>query len=203
LDALFPYLGKWLMLKLLIFYLLFFGAAMVLPTVRVWRQTGVNPLVLPSSDNAEGFVGRMFKVVIAELGLYLLLGAMHVIGSIGAIPLPAISAMIGWALLIASFLWVVVAQYQMGRSWRIGIDAKVKTELVATGLFRRSRNPIFLGMIVQLAGLFFVQPDAVTLLALMTGFILISVQIRLEEAHLLSLHGNIYAHYRGTVRRWI
>jgi protein-S-isoprenylcysteine O-methyltransferase Ste14 len=58
-------------------------------------------------------------------------------------------------------------------------------------------------MIVQLAGLFFVQPDAVTLLALMTGFILISVQIRLEEAHLLSLHGNIYAHYRGTVRRWI
>jgi protein-S-isoprenylcysteine O-methyltransferase Ste14 len=191
------------MLKLLFFYLLFFGAAMVLPIVRVWRQTGVNPLVLPSTDNAEGFVGRMFKVVIAGLGLYLLLGAMHVIGSIGAIPIPEQSAWVGWVLLVASFIWVVVAQYQMGYSWRVGIDAKVKTELVATGLFRRSRNPIFFGMIMQLTGLFLVQPDAVTLMALMTSFILISVQIRLEEAHLLSLHGTMYAHYRGTVRRWI
>jgi protein-S-isoprenylcysteine O-methyltransferase Ste14 len=191
------------MLKLLIFYLLFFGAAMVLPTVRMWRQTGVNPLVLPSTDNAEGFVGRMFKVVIAGLGLYLLLGAFHLIPLIGAIALPEQSAIIGWALLIASFLWVVVAQYQMGRSWRIGIDANVKTELVATGLFRLSRNPIFFGMIVQLAGLFFVQPDAVTLLALMTGFILISVQIRLEEVHLSTLHGEAYGRYCAEVRRWI
>jgi protein-S-isoprenylcysteine O-methyltransferase Ste14 len=191
------------MLKLLIFYLLFFGAAMVLPTVRVWQQTGVNPLVLPSSDNAGGFVGRMFKVVIAGLGVYLLVGALKLNRPIGAISLPEQSAMIGWALLIASFLWVVVAQYQMGRSWRIGIDAKVKTELVATGLFRLSRNPIFFGMIMQLTGLFLVQPDAVTLMALVTSFILISVQIRLEEAHLLSLHGNMYAHYRDTVRRWI
>jgi protein-S-isoprenylcysteine O-methyltransferase Ste14 len=203
LDALFPHSGKWLMLKLLVFYLLFFGAAIVLPTVRVWQQTGVNPLVLPSTDNAEGFVGQMFKIVIVGLGVYLLLGALELIRPIGAIALPSQSTLIGWGLLIASFLWVVLAQYQMGRSWRIGIDANVKTKLVANGLFRLSRNPIFFGMMVQLAGLFFVQPDAITLLALMTGFVLISVQIRFEEAHLLSLHGEGYAHYRGTVRRWI
>ena len=41
------------MLDLLLFYALFFGIAMVLPSVRVWRSTGVNPLVLPSNDGAR------------------------------------------------------------------------------------------------------------------------------------------------------
>ena len=36
--------------------LVFFGLAFILPTVRVWRQTGRNPYVLPVSDDAYGFV---------------------------------------------------------------------------------------------------------------------------------------------------
>jgi protein-S-isoprenylcysteine O-methyltransferase Ste14 len=191
------------MLKLFIIYLLFFAAAMLWPTVRVRIQTGVNALVLPASDDAAGFVGRMFKVVILALGLYLLLGATGVIESIGPIALPAAAHWIGWALLGASFVWVVIAQYHMGRSWRIGIDTQVKTDLVANGLFRISRNPIFLGMMVQLAGLALVQSDAMTLAILAAGFILISVQIRLEETHLSALHGNDYAGYCAKVRRWI
>jgi protein-S-isoprenylcysteine O-methyltransferase Ste14 len=198
-----PFFRTLFMLKLFIFYILFFAAAMLLPTLRVWRQTGVNPLVLPSTDNTEGFVGRMFKVIIAALGIYLLLGGLALIQACGAIMLPLQTAALGWTLLIASFMWVVIAQFHMGRSWRIGIDAQIKTDLVAEGLFRVSRNPIFLGMIMQLAGLFLVQPDAATWSVLITSFVLISLQIRLEEAHLSAMHGEAYARYCSKVRRWI
>lgn len=190
---------------ILLFYLAFFTLAMVLPTLRVYRRTGINPLVLPSDDSVEGFVGLWFKLLIAALGTYLLaltLGWLAPIGPI-SLGLEQVRIALGWGLLLASLAWVVLAQWQMGNSWRIGIDAAHRTELVASGLFRWSRNPIFLGMIAQLLGLFLLQPDAITLLTLICGFVLISVQIRLEEAHLAGLHGDSYRAFAEKVRRWI
>lgn len=192
-------------LALLAFYLVFLALAMVLPTVRAWRQSGINPLVMPRDDTAEGFVGLWFKLVIAGLGGYLALGAASLVGQMGAIELPyaAILARIGWAMLLASLCWIVVAQWQMGRSWRVGIDRNVSTELVSNGLFKVSRNPIFLGMMVQLAGLALVMQDVVTALVFVVAYLLVSIQIRLEEAHLAALHGDAYAQYCSSVRRWV
>lgn len=157
------------MLTLLIFFLLFFAIALVLPTVRVWRQTGINPVVLPLSDDVAGFVGTWFKLLIFTLGLYLALGSLGLLAPVGEIQLPIYATAIGWCLLALSICWVVIAQFQMGKSWRVGIDTHVKTELVIHGLFRISRNPIFLGMIVQLLGLFLVHPDAITLTVFFGG----------------------------------
>lgn len=192
-----------MMIYLLLFYLVFFGVAMVLPTVRVWRQTGINPLVIPSRDDAEGFVGRAFKLLVVLLGAYLLIGGAGWPSGLGRLALPQWTIFVGWALLGASLLWVVTAQFQMGRSWRVGIDSANHTDLVRTGLFRFSRNPIFFGMLVQLCGLFLLQPDAVILTILVTGYVLISVQIRLEEGYLETLHGATYATFRGSSRRWL
>jgi len=105
--------------------------------------------------------------------------------------------------LAASFLWTVLAQRQMGVSWRIGVDQSRRTDLVARGLFRVSRNPIFLGMIVTLAGLFLVLPSTATLVIAVLGIVTIGVQVRLEEAHLLEIHGAAYAEYKRRVPRWI
>lgn len=190
---------------LLAFYLTFMFVAMALPTFRVWRATGVNPLTLPKDDSAAGFVGRMFKLLIATLGLYLVTGALGLhqgFGSIAQLHHPWLK-MAGWTLLGASVFWVVIAQFQMGQSWRVGIDDNVKTELVSRGLFKISRNPIFLGMIVQIAGLFFVLPDAITLTILVTAFMLISVQVRFEEEFLAKQHGEAYTAFAKSVRRWI
>jgi protein-S-isoprenylcysteine O-methyltransferase Ste14 len=193
------------MVYILLFYLAFFLAALVIPTLRVWRSTGINPLVLPRNDSVDGFVGLWFKLVIAGLGFYLLVLAMGWINAIGPIDLAGAEARgsLGWTLLLVSLGWVVLAQVQMGASWRIGIDSARKTDLVAAGLFRLSRNPIFLGMLIQLLGLFLLQPDAVTLLVLVSGYVLISVQVRLEEAHLQQQHGGAYREYAAKVRRWL
>lgn len=101
-----------------------------------------------------------------------------------------------------SVVWVIVAQAQMGASWRVGIDQAVPTEMVHRGLFRVSRNPIFLGMMAQLTGLFLVHPDAIMLVVLAAAYLLISVQIRQEELHLSAAHGDKYARYCSQVRRW-
>ena len=91
----------------------------------------------------------------------------------------------------------------MKNEWRIGIDTETKTELITSGLFGCSRNPIFFGMIVCLIGLFFCTANAVTALFLILGFILIQIQIRLEEEFLIKEHGEKYLNYKLKVGRFI
>lgn len=186
-------------------YLAFFAAALVWPSVRVWRRTGHNPLVLPRDDSVEGFVGLAFKLAVGGLGLYLAGLAAGWWAQVGPIASPARAerAAAGWALIGASLAWVILAQWQMGSSWRVGIDRARPAPLVRSGLFRFSRNPIFFGMMVQLVGLIVLLPDAMTATVLVGAFVLISVQIRLEEHYLRSVHGPAYDDYAASVRRWI
>jgi len=192
---------------LLAYFIAYFLLAFVWRSLLVYRRTGINPFVLPASADAYGYVGRAFKLVIVGcgavvLGLALVPGAEVWLGPY--MPLQQVSiAWIGWCLLVASLLWMLVAQAQMGASWRIGIDAERRTELVQRGLFSVSRNPIFLAMRVNLLGLFLVYPSAATLAILVAGEILVQVQVRLEEHHLQAMHANVYLDYCAKVRRWL
>jgi protein-S-isoprenylcysteine O-methyltransferase Ste14 len=185
----------------------FFLFGMVLRSWLVYRQSGVNPLVLPAADDAYGYVGRAFKLCMA-----LCLIAVAVIAfdpraaeRLGAWPLlqHAAARVGGWLLLVASLAWMLLAQAHMGLSWRVGIDSGRRTELVQHGLFAVSRNPIFLAMRLSLLGLLLVYPAAVTLALLVSGEILVQVQVRLEELHLRGLHGEAYRAYCARVRRWL
>ena len=110
---------------------------------------------------------------------------------------------IGWGFLILSIIVVWISQTQMANSWRIGIDEKNKTELVTSGMFSISRNPIFLGIMIANIGLFLVIPNAFTLVIILLSTTSINTQIRLEEAFLKREFGNEYKEYAKKVRRWI
>jgi protein-S-isoprenylcysteine O-methyltransferase Ste14 len=97
----------------------------------------------------------------------------------------------------------MLAQAQMGASWRIGIDTNASPPLVTGGLFALSRNPIFLGMRVSLLGLFLVLPNAVTLAILLAGEVLMQIQVRFEEDHLEATGGADYLAYHSSVGRWL
>jgi protein-S-isoprenylcysteine O-methyltransferase Ste14 len=58
-------------------------------------------------------------------------------------------------------------------------------------------------MILSLVGLFLTTPNALTGLFLILGYILIQIQIRLEEEFLTKEHGQNYLSYRQKVRRLI
>ena len=76
--------------------------------------------------------------------------------------------------------------------------------LVTEGVYRFTRNPVYLGQLLILVGwaIFLANPwcavGPVTFAAYITRF-----QIRPEERALASLFGNRYAGYAATVRRWI
>jgi len=191
---------------LLAYFLAYFMLAFVWRSLIVYRRTGVNPIVLPSSDDTRGYVGRASKFVVLGCAMVVLLitfgsDAPAWLSAYAAVN-SGMAASAGWLLLCVSLLWLLVAQAQMGASWRIGIDAQRSTELVQHGLFSVSRNPIFLAMRVNLLGLFLVFPAAATLALLVAGEILMQVQVRLEEQHLLQLHGQAYAEYCSRIRRW-
>lgn len=102
---------------------------------------------------------------------------------------------------VKALIWF--AQSQMTTSWRIGIDKKNKAKLVTHGLFSLSRNPIFLGVLMGNLGLFFVIPNAFTLVILSLSIVSVNTQIRLEEAFLLEKFGDSYISYKQKVKRWL
>lgn len=195
---------KW---YLLFYLLLFFLVVFVLPTWRVWKQTGVNPMVLPKNDTAYGFVGKAFKVLMGLIFAVVLVNAFAPHRMVWLSPIHYLStnwaSWTGFALLHFALILVALAQAEMKRSWRIGIDEARKTELVTGGIFRRSRNPIFLGLLLAMLGLFLVLPNALTLCLLVASYLVIQVQVRLEEDFLERSHGAAYQNYRRQVRRWI
>ncbi len=192
---------------LLVFLLIYFAVAFALPTYRVWKRTGVNPVTFRGADTAHDYIGKLFKVVMLGLTLVVIIYAFAPNYYSFLLPVSWLEKetvqIVGIFLLIISLGWTVAAQIQMGNSWRIGIDEEKQTALVQAGLFRRSRNPIFLGMIVTLIGVFLTIPNGLTLLFLVLGFVLIQIQVRLEEEFLLKMHGASYDDYQHTVRRWL
>ena len=194
-------------LFLLVYLIIFFGLAMILPSYRVWKTTGVNPYKFGKSESTHDYVGALFRLNILAVALIVILfiflpSLYKYLVPISYLSNPTLS-IIGQILLTLTLGWVLIAQVHMRKSWRIGIDKNVKTELIQTGLFKISRNPIFLGMRIMLLGLFLVLPNAATLATLFCGELLIQIQVRLEEEFLTHIHGEAYRAYRKQVRRWI
>lgn len=192
---------------LLVYFILFFTCAFWGVSYRVARRIKKSPMVLPNDDSAFGLVGRYFKQLMLALFLYVVFIAFvnepaHYLPALQWLAYPWLQYL-GVALMLFAFGGVLIAQYQMRDSWRIGIDTETKTKLVTTGLFRFSRNPVFTGMLLSLAGLFLAMPDVATLFFLLTGYLLIQVQVRLEEAFLAKEHGIIYQQYQLKIRRFL
>ncbi len=190
-----------------LFFVFYMLAAFVWPTYRTWKQTGINPLTFGNADNAHDLVGKWFKITIGLVPVNILclwLGKNVYRYTLTVWYLEKESLkLLGIVLCIASWLWTVVAQYQMGNSWRIGIDETNKSAFVTKGLFGLSRNPIFFGMLLTLIGFLLILPNALSLLALACGYLLMQVQIRLEEEFLAKQYGKEYKTYQQKVRRWI
>ncbi len=109
----------------------------------------------------------------------------------------------GAALLIAGCLLVVMAQIQMGLSWRVGVPEGGLGSLVTRGLFSISRNPIFVGMFLITLGVFVSNPQMVSALLPPLSAVLMALQVRIEEEALLLAHGATYRAYMARTPRWV
>ncbi len=194
-------------LYLLLFLLLSLGLTFVWTSVRVYRLTGVYPVTFSGSDSTHDYAGKLFKFLLMLLLAVLVLNVFSGQAYTYLLPFWYIEEkwikIIGLVFLHASLPWILIAQLHMGKSWRIGIDEKNLTTLITIGVFNHSRNPIFLGMLLSLMGIFLVLPNAFTLLILAVGYVLIQIQVRLEEEYLERVHEDTYRQYQHRVRRWL
>jgi protein-S-isoprenylcysteine O-methyltransferase Ste14 len=190
-----------------IYLALFFGLAMFWRSYVAWKRTGINPYALGNGDTVHDYVGKLFRFTLLATALIVLAFSLSESLYNLLMPIPWLNSFlligIGLALLASALIWVLIAQIQMGDSWRIGIDEKTNSPLVQHGLFGVSRNPIFLGMLVMLVGLLLAIPTAATLIVTLLGFALIHIQVRLEEPFLLDKYGEAYRVYQKHVRRWL
>jgi protein-S-isoprenylcysteine O-methyltransferase Ste14 len=177
--------------------------AIVWPTWRTWRRSGVFPFVFHrEAETAQRVVGALMGLFLVGLAVWSVLCAALDPGRLGIWQLAVGWQAMGWLLFLGGLVVTLVAQAQMGASWRVGIDDR-PTLLVTGGLFALSRNPIFLGMFLSLAGLALLTPAPWTVAGFAVAVILVSLQVRLEERNLVRIHGQAYLAYAAQVGRFV
>lgn len=104
-------------------------------------------------------------------------------------------------VIIATFA-MLVAQLNMGRSWRIGIERDTRPGLVIDGAFAICRNPIYACMLAALFGFTLLTPTYLSLGLWVSTWVGIRMQVVEEEAFLLHSYGDTYRHYAARVGRF-
>ena len=145
-------------LAILSYVVLYTGLALGLRSYLLYRNTGINPF---KSMGKHGIKGFNEKVLMLGAGL------VPVIAFFYLVPYDLYQYLVpieyldkewlkwsGVLLMIVGCIIALIAQFQMGDSWRIGINEEEKTPLVTNKLFKYSRNPIYLGLLISFLGFF-------------------------------------------------
>ncbi|WP_116597269.1 methyltransferase family protein [Primorskyibacter marinus] len=117
---------------------------------------------------------------------------------------PVWADLLGGMLVGGGLLLMVLAVYEMRSKRTTVVPHRIPDALVTTGIFSRTRNPIYLGDSMILTGLILYW-DAVLALPLVPIFVwLIEVRFILpEEARLRRKFVAQFARYTQQVRRWV
>jgi protein-S-isoprenylcysteine O-methyltransferase Ste14 len=90
-----------------------------------------------------------------------------------------------------------------GKSFRVGIDQHHSDELVTTGIFAYSRNPIYVALGFVLLGQFLVFSNWILLVYGVAAIWLFDRQVSREEDYLRNHYGQQYSEYCDRVRRYL
>ncbi len=162
----------------------------------VRRQSGVSAWAFMQTAGTARLAGLLFA---GSIGMIVfasgLLAGRHLVDPVAAIP--------AGLLCLAGLAIVVIAQLQMGAAWRIGFREGDAPLFVSRGLYRVSRNPIFLGMIMVAVGTAIAAGYWWTWAAAGLFALVCHIQVMLEERHLAANFGDAYAAFRQQVPRWL
>ena len=122
-----------------------------------------------------------------------------------SLPIVFQSALIGWIVFIGGVAIAASGRIAFAKAGTEVIPvSKKNTNLVATGPFRLTRNPMYLGILVALTGLAIVLGTAAGWVAALAFFFFVNfVSIPYEEKKMEAQFGEDYRSYKGRVRRWI
>jgi protein-S-isoprenylcysteine O-methyltransferase Ste14 len=125
------------------------------------------------------------------------------------VPLPFLPADLptGWlgaivfAFALALVAWAIVTMTRAGSNVPTN---RPTTTIVESGPYRFTRNPIYLGMFLGLAGLAIAFDTLWLLMTLVPfGLVIRYGVVAREEAYLERKFGDVYRGYRSRIRRWL
>lgn len=118
-------------------------------------------------------------------------------------PLTPAIMLAGAALIIGGLALVILARRQLARHGQPTDPGHPTSALVTSGIFARSRNPLYLGGVCVLAGAALALNLPWVLIMLVPALVACHyVLILPEERYLAALFGEPYRRYAATVRRW-
>ncbi len=110
---------------------------------------------------------------------------------------------IGFLLILLGSLICLKAMYDLAKERGTTTLLKRSKRLVKRGIYGRVRNPIYVGVLIILAGIFFIYPSIATfiyIILMFTGLHLWLVKV--EEPLLRREFGKEFEEYKRDVPRW-
>jgi len=171
----------------------------VLVRSRQMKKMGIKAFLFGRMDKKDFLIPPFIF-----LYFYLIVANVFNLPKFGAVLTDSpVAAWIGVLLCLlapALFLWGMIS---FGINFRVGIDEDKPGELVSTGAFSISRNPLYVAFFMVLFGIFLIFPTWIFLLYFIMGLWLIDRQVCLEENSLKKTYGKVYDDYCNKVRRYI
>lgn len=189
---------------LVLFLLLFAGKALYLRIIK-----NINPVTVVTGKKGiqramdiSFIIGLIIWVT--EVLLYSLHLDFHIFPSFLDTQLvDSISLkLIGGAMIAFGFVIYTQALIALGDSWRMGIDYKVPGELVTSGIYSISRNPIFVFLALYFSGTFLINGTLIFLVFTILAGIALHYQILQEEEFLTRTYGAAYRDYCTSTGRY-
>lgn len=174
----------------------------VLARAALLRRRGIHAIVFGATDKTDFL---LVPFVLAIIYVVLANGFRLPLWEPLARPFwkTVIPGWVGLALSAAAILGLIVTLISFGDSFRVGIDEEKPDRLVTTGMFRFSRNPIYVCFDSFFIGLFLVHRNIAIVVAIIAFTLLIHRQILREEKFLRSHYGAEYEEYCRNVRRYL
>lgn len=140
-----------------------------------------------NGDGISGLWAAIWQVILRPLGLF-------------ALPWPRA---VGLSLFIVGLTLMLVAQVTLWENYSGFVVIKKGHQLITHGIYRYTRNPIYLGALMAFAGLPAYAASLYGFLMMLANIPIFLFRIRMEEK-MLSVHfGDEYEAYRNTTKRLI
>ena len=191
-------------ITLIIFLLIFFGR-----TIWLMRK---NTKVFVLGSGKQGFTALLEKCFLVFFPIWLIEIFIHSLElNIQFLPFALVKQILnnqiiqfaGAVVIFAGLLVFCLALISFKSSWRVGIDTVAPGDLITTGIFSVSRNPIFLSMDLYFLGTFLIYSNLFFLLCFVCIALGFQFQIHQEETFLIERYGDSYRSYMTQVNRYI
>lgn len=165
-------------------------------------------MLLLRRRNHRRLLLRMFTLMRLIPPVWMLIAILGVIAiayfDLGPIWIDRPFNLIGYAVSAIGFI-TVYACFRQFRTHKTAIHpGHDSSSLITTGLFRFSRNPIYIAMTVIILGAVMVSArPAALIMPILFGLVIDRLFIRMEERKLIETFGDDYSAYKARCRRWI